>query len=156
MKTNITAKLLLLITGIYFSNTTWANTVISTSVDNTYEDIRSNLIDGIEQRALNISKIYHASDMLNRTKDSISNAKEIYHQAEIIEFCSASISHQLVLANHLNISACPFKIALYTLSNNSKQTHLVYTKLKPLDQQSEAPTIKANKLIQSLIENVTW
>ncbi|MBT3276401.1 hypothetical protein [Candidatus Thioglobus sp.] len=153
---NSTKKILITFFICFATTHTLANTLVSSVTNNSYEDVRDNLVDAIEEKALNISKIYHASDMLNRTKDSISNAKEIYHQAEIIEFCSASISHQLVLANHLNISACPFKIALYTLSNNSKQTHLVYTKLKPLDQQSEAPTIKANKLIQSLIENATW
>jgi uncharacterized protein (DUF302 family) len=153
---NSTKKILITISLCLATTHTLANSTVSSVANNSYEDVRDNLIDAIEEKALNISKIYHASDMLNRTKDSISNAKEIYNQAEIIEFCSASISHQLVLANHLNISACPFKIALYTLSGNSKQTHLVYTELKPLDQQSEAPTIKANKLIQSLIESATW
>jgi len=153
---NSISKQFLFTTIACFANITSANTTISQAVDNSYEDVRSNLIDAIEEKALNISKIYHASGMLNRTKDSIQNAKEIYQQAEIIEFCSAKISHQLVLANHLNIASCPFKIALYTLNSNPKQTHIIYTKLKPLDKQSEAPTNKANQLVESLVESATW
>ncbi len=141
---------------ICLANITLANIVTNKVVGSPYKDVRSNLIDAIEEKALNISKIYHASDMLDRTKDSISNARKIYEQAEIIEFCSANISHQLVLANPLNISACPFKIALYSLVNNPEQTHIIYTKLSAIDKASEAPSSKANELVQSLVENAAW
>ncbi|MBC8493877.1 MAG: DUF302 domain-containing protein [Candidatus Thioglobus sp.] len=153
---NSTFKHFLFITFILLIKTSSANTVINTAINNPYKDVRSNLIDAIEEKALNISKIYHASDMLNRTKDSVQNAKNIYQKAEIIEFCSAKISHQLVSANHLNISACPFKIALYSLVDNPNKTHVVYTKLTPLDLKSAPPTTQANKLIQSLVESAAW
>ncbi len=153
---NLVLKYFLSITFICLTEIASSNVVISKVVDNPYEDVRSNLIDAIEEKALNISKIYHASDMLNRTKDSVKNAKNIYQKAEIIEFCSAKISHQLTLANHLNIAFCPFKIALYSLTKSPKQTHIIYTQLKPIDKASIKPSAEANKLIESLVESAAW
>ncbi len=153
---NLVLKCFLSITFICLTGSASANIIISKVIDNPYKDVRNNLIDAIEEKALNISKIYHASDMLNRTKDSVKNAKKIYQKAEIIEFCSAKISHQLVLANHLNIASCPFKIALYSLTKNPKQTHIIYTQLKSIDKASIKPSAKANELIEHLVESAAW
>lgn len=180
---NIIKKLFLTL-GLCVTLSAHANSVISIVVEDKYEDIRGNLIDAIEQKAINISKIYHASDMLNRTQSEVFNIENIYNKAkssfdkmlnplaskpknnisispiykkaEIIAFCSAKISHELVIANPLNISLCPFEIALYTLNSAPNQTHIVYTKLKALDKQSEKATTDANELIKSLVESASW
>ncbi len=180
--TNIVKKFFLTL-GLCIAFNAHSNSVVSVVVDDNYEDIRSNLIDAIEQKAINISKIYHASDMLNRTQEEVFNIKtfynkaisnfdkmlntppdsknkkavqQIYKKAEIIAFCSAKISHELVIANPLNISLCPFEIALYTLNSSPNQTHIVYTELSALDQKSQKSTTDANELIKSLVQSASW
>ncbi|SMN16179.1 hypothetical protein CRYPA_46 [uncultured Candidatus Thioglobus sp.] len=182
-KINLNILLLLLL----ISTNTLASSVITTIIKSNYKDVRNNILDSIEEKALNVANVYHASDMLKRTKNEVFNLtniyskvssniktvlsmpiikientdktigiKNIYKNAEIIEFCSAKISHELVLANPDNIALCPFKIAIYSLNSHPDQTHIVYTKLNPLDKKSIKPTAKANELILSLVMDASW
>jgi len=76
----------------------------------------------------------------------------IYDRAEIIEFCSAKISHNLAQTNHQNILVCPFKIAVYTLSESPDKVHVIYALPEPLDDKSKSALDDANTLIQEIIE----
>ncbi len=162
-----------------------ANTLINTIVNDKYENVRDNLVDAIEQKSIKISKIFQASAMLDRTQSEVFSMsgmysrmqsglnkmltmpnlgqtnkrpkpKRVYEKAEIIEFCSADISHELILANPLNIAICPFKIAIFSLADSPHQTHLVYYKFVPMDKDSKAVIDKANHLIETLVENASW
>ncbi len=180
-----TLKPLFVIIGISLSINTYANSVVNIVVNDNYADVRDNLVDAIEQKSIKISKIFHASDMLDRTKGDVFNMsnmysklqgnidkvfnmsnydadnknlvpKKVYKKAEIIEFCSADISHELVLANPLNIAVCPFKIAIFSLRDSPQQTHIIYNKLTAFDNNSKAAIAKANNLIKSLAESASW
>jgi hypothetical protein len=43
-------------------------------------------------------------------------------------FCSAKLLHLLARANPKNITACPFTISVYELSNDLGKIHIAYQK----------------------------
>jgi uncharacterized protein (DUF302 family) len=141
---------------LFFSSSLIANSINTTIIKSDYKNVRSNILDSIEEKALNIANVYHASEMLNRTKGIFSFGRNIYKNAEIIEFCSAKISHEMARANHLNILLCPFKIAIYTLNSNPENTYVIYSVPDPIDENSKKSMAKVTALIRSIVESAAW
>jgi len=151
-KINLYTLLLLL----FFNTVVMASSISTTIIKSDFKNVRNNILDSIEEKALNVANIYHASKMLNRTKGVFNFGKNIYKDAEIIEFCSAKISHEMAGANHLNILLCPFKIAIYTLNSDPGNTYVVYSVPDPIDQKSKKSIEKVTTLIRSIVENAAW
>ncbi len=134
-----------------------AGSISSTIINADYKDVRNNIIDSIEERALNIAKIFHASDMLKNTKGSFSFIRrDVFRNAEIIEFCSASISQELIRDNHLNILLCPFRIAIYNLEKDPSNVHVVYNIPKAIDKKSKKTIAKLSNLISAIVADAAW
>ena len=54
--------------------------------------------------------------MLERTGKDIGAAKQIYTQrAELVEFCSATLSRQVMEADARLLAFCPFGVGIYVL-----------------------------------------
>ena len=95
-------------------------------VGTTFEDTREAIRLAIENRGLVVNYTSHIADMLQRTGTDLGTAQRIYDQAEIIEFCSASLSRQMMQTDPHNIVFCPFAIAIYTLAGEKDGTWVSY------------------------------
>jgi uncharacterized protein (DUF302 family) len=94
-----------------------------------FEQAKENLVMAIEGRGLVVNNVSHVGDMLERTgRDLGSNAK-LYGKAEVIEFCSATVSRQMMAANPHNIVFCPYSIAVYTLPGQDDHAWIAYRRL---------------------------
>ncbi len=94
--------------------------------DDDYDDVKENLEIAITDRGLLISGTLHVSDMLNRTAKDLGYKKQVYLKAESLEFCSAKLSHEMVLLDPGNLTVCPFTIALYVLKEQPKQVYVAF------------------------------
>lgn len=121
------------------------------SSDETFEDVMENVKDAIIGKGLNISNVLHASDMLNRTGPDLGFSENVFSEAQTIEFCSASLSHQLVVIDPSNMVLCPFTISVYKLEKDKDTIHLSYRKLTA-GNNSSAVLEKVDTLIQEIIE----
>lgn len=93
-----------------------------------FTDTRDAIVTAIENRGLVINATSHIGDMLERTGHDLGKSRRIYEQAEILEFCSASLSRQMMEADPHDIVNCPFTIAIYTLAGNPQTTWVGYRK----------------------------
>ena len=93
-----------------------------------FNDIRDNITMAIENRGLVVNYVSHIAYMLNRTGSDIGASKRIFEQAEIIEFCSASLSRQMMEADPHNIVLCPFAISIYALPGEPGKVWIAYRK----------------------------
>lgn len=93
-----------------------------------YTAVKEALSMAITNRGLKVSGTLHVQDMLDRTGADLGFAEPVYRKAESLEFCSALISHKMTQADPLNLSICPFTIALFIRADNPKQVHLSYRK----------------------------
>lgn len=91
-----------------------------------FTDTRDAVVTAIENRGLVINYTSHIADMLQRTGADLGARKRVFAQAEIIEFCSATLSRQMMEADPHNIVLCPFAIAIYTLPGEINATWVSY------------------------------
>ena len=96
------------------------------SPDN-FADTRDAVVMAIENKGLVINYTGRIGEMLDRTAADIGAARRLYDHAEVIEFCSASLSRQMMEADPHDIVNCPFTIAVYTLTETGK-TWVAYRK----------------------------
>ncbi len=98
------------------------------SVVGNFNEVKEDLVRSIESKGIVISYIAHASDMLNRTADTLKIKQKVYHRAEIILFCKSDVSHKLTQENPHNLILCPYPIAIYSLINKPKIIYLAIRK----------------------------
>ncbi|MEG3619741.1 DUF302 domain-containing protein [Magnetovibrio sp. PR-2] len=130
-------------------------TIVSTTVEGTFEDTSSAVKEAIIGKGINIAHVLPASDMLNRTGPAFGYTKGVYDKAEIYEFCSAAISQKLARIDPANIVLCPFTIGVYTLPENPGEVHITY-KIPTGKPGSEQAVEEIQALISSIVEDASW
>jgi uncharacterized protein (DUF302 family) len=93
--------------------------------------------------------------MLQRTGEDVGDARPIYKNAEAIEFCSATLSRDMMQANPHNIVFCPYTILIYEMADDPGTTYLSYR--RPFyqdDGENHNALSKVDELLSSIIEEV--
>ena len=117
----------------------------------TFADVKDDLVTAIEQRGLLINSTSHVGDMLQRIGRDLGKTKRIYGQAEVLEFCSATVSRDMMEADPHNLVYCPYTIAIYTLPQKPGVVYLAHRKyprtaaLKPVVDLLEGIIADASK-----------
>lgn len=119
--------------------------VVRQQVAASFADTREAIVLAIENRGLVVNYTSHIGAMLARTGSDIGTPRPIYGQAEIVEFCSASLSRQMMEADPHNIVLCPFAISIYTLPGDEQATWIAYRQ----------PQGAAARLVGPLLEAIT-
>jgi|SRR5690349_6946448 len=110
-----------------------SNAVVEVQAHGSFDDIKQMLLLAIENRGLVVSHQSPVGEMLERTGKDIGAAKRIYERAELVEFCSATLSRQVMEADPRLLALCPFGIGIYVLPQERAVVHLVYRK-PPVEQ----------------------
>jgi uncharacterized protein (DUF302 family) len=81
----------------------------------------------IEGKGLKITHTNMIADMLERTGEDIGSTRQIYVGGEQFEFCSATLSRQMMEADPHAMVMCPYSISVYTVPND-KNVYIAYRK----------------------------
>jgi len=108
-----------------------------------YADVRVDLDYAITGLGIKVNGVSHISDMLTRTGKDIGRTKKVYEHAEAIQFCSATLSRNMMEADPLNIVFCPYIIYIYSLPNEKNIVYLGYRKPPHLDSEASKNTVAA-------------
>jgi len=123
-------------------------------VPGTYEDVRVDLEYAITGRGIKINGVSHISEMLTRTGKDIGRTKKIYGHAEAIEFCSATLSRDMMEADPTNIIFCPYIIYIYSLKEDKNSVYLGYRKISGLNTKASKKAAAAIiKTYEGIIED---
>lgn len=129
--------------------------VYGVTVAGAFDEYRELLALAISNRGIKISNISHISDMLQRTKSAVGSTVDIYTHAEAVEFCSATLSRQMMEADVHNIAYCPYIIYIYELADKPGQIHLTFRQLPVLgSRQSREVLTKINGILKAIISEV--
>jgi uncharacterized protein (DUF302 family) len=104
---------------------------------------------------MKINNTSYISKMLQRTGEDVGDARHIYKNAQAIEFCSATLSREMMQADPHNIVFCPYTILIYELANDPGTTYLSYR--RPFYQdagENPASLSKVDELLSRIIEEV--
>ncbi len=92
-----------------------------------FQEVRDMLQMSIEGQGLKITHSNMIGDMLDRTGKDIGQTTRIYENAEQFEFCSATLSRQMMEADPHSIVMCPYSVVVYTIPSD-KAVYLAYRK----------------------------
>ncbi|SHJ95504.1 Uncharacterized conserved protein, DUF302 family [Shimia gijangensis] len=87
-----------------------ADTAVTYSVDQDFDDVTFGLESAITDKGLVIDAVSHVGAMLERTKEDVGSDVTIFERAEVYSFCSASISRKVMEADPMNLQFCPYGI----------------------------------------------
>ncbi|MEN8179225.1 MAG: DUF302 domain-containing protein [Pseudomonadota bacterium] len=116
-----------------------------------FEDVIDNIKMAIEERGMLVSGTLHVSEMLNRTGPDL-GYKQVFEKAESVEFCSASISHQMTQAAPENMTICPFTISVYIKAGEPDQLFVSYRR-PSLAGDAVKVTGAINELLGGIIQD---
>jgi len=103
--------------------------VVVRKVVGDYEQVWEDLNTAINDRGLAVSSVSHVGEMLDRTGQSLDNAKKIFARARGLEFCSAILSRAMMETNPHFIAFCPYQIKVYSLPEQDGIVYLAYRRL---------------------------
>ncbi|MHB0974628.1 MAG: DUF302 domain-containing protein [Thiobacillus sp.] len=120
----------------------------------TFQDVRDSLQFAIEGRGLKINHTNKIAEMLARTGPEVGATKQVYVDGEQFEFCSATISRQMMEADPHAMVMCPYIVSVYTIPND-KNVYIAYRKPGP----TRNPKLKkalgdVEKLLTGIIKEV--
>ncbi|MHB1186475.1 DUF302 domain-containing protein [Thiobacillus sp.] len=93
----------------------------------TFQEVRDLLQIAIEGKGLKITHTNMIADMLERTGEDIGATKQVYVGGEQFEFCSATLSRQMMEADPHSMVMCPYSISVYTIPDD-KNVYIAYRK----------------------------
>lgn len=118
-----------------------------------YHNVRSDVVDAIENRGLVISYVAHAAAMLRRTAQATGATRQVYDNAESLLFCKADLTYELTARNPHNITLCPYSISVYTLRAEPDTVYLAI----PAPVLDEPDYAAVHQLLESIIaEALSW
>ena len=122
------------------------------SVKGNFQDIKSRVVQAIEERGLVINYTARIGAMLDRTGQDIGKSKRLYGDAELLEFCSAVVSRGAMEANPQYIAYCPYGIAVYTLPGQPGLVFVSYRKLAAYGPgKSQKSLLAVDKLLADIV-----
>ncbi len=125
---------------------------VTRSYGGSYAELRSSLEQAIIGEGLVINSVAHVGDMLERTGQDLGQTAPVYRHAEVFEFCSATLSRDMMQANPQHIVFCPFTIAVFELPAGG--VHLAYN---PPAADPDTPALAAvRKLLARIAEAATF
>jgi len=124
-----------------------AQNMSSITVPESLDDMEFAVESAILDKGLTIDFTSHSGDMLERTREAVGSDVVLFTGATIYNFCSATVSREVIEADINNIIYCPYSIYLYSTPDNPDVTtigHEIYPgeSMKP-----------ANDLLDSIIAN---
>jgi uncharacterized protein (DUF302 family) len=115
---------------------TQTEAVTEVTARGSFDDVKQQLVLAIENRGLIVNHESKVGEMLERTGKDLGVANRIYLRAEVLEFCSATLSRQVMEADARLLALCPYGIGIYSLPGETNTVHLVYR--RPPRQGAEA------------------
>lgn len=143
MKNHITAAILMLASPLAAQN------MMTVTVPEALDDMEFAVESAIIDMGLTIDFTSHTGAMLERTREDVGSDVVLFGGATIYNFCSATISRQVIEADLANVAFCPYAVFIYTMPGNPDETivgHQIYP------GASMAP---ANALLDAIVASAT-
>jgi hypothetical protein len=112
------------------------------TTDEPFEDVSFAIESAILAKGLVIDHVSHTGDMLERTRADVGSDKVLFLGADVYEFCSATVSRQVIEADPLNFNYCPYAIRIYEQPETAGTvtvSHQTYTgTMEPVNELLES------------------
>ena len=120
----------LLLAALGLGTTASAQEFKTYTTNEPFEDVVFAVESAILSGGLVIDHVSRTGAMLERTRADLGSDKVLFLAADVYEFCSASVSRQVMEADPLNFNFCPYAIRIYEQPETAGTvtvSHQVYT-----------------------------
>jgi uncharacterized protein (DUF302 family) len=122
------------------------------TVEGSFANVRADVEMAITDRGMIINNVSHIGNMLARTGKDIGAGTQIFAEAEALEFCSATVSRQMMEADPHNIVFCPYIIAIYTLPGEKDKVYVAFRRPLPVGSAESRAALEAvEKLLDDIV-----
>jgi len=126
-----------------------AQNITSVTMPEALDDMEFAVESAILDAGLKIDFTSHSGAMLERTRADVGSDVVLFTGATIYNFCSATVSRQVIEADINNITYCPYSIFLYSTPDKPGETVIGH-------QTYPGETMQpANDLLDEIIANAT-
>jgi uncharacterized protein (DUF302 family) len=118
-----------------------------------FAEIKEAVEMAITGRGFVINNVSHVGEMLERTGKDLGGAKQVFLHAESLEFCSATVSRNMMEADPDNIVFCPYIISIYVLPAKPGEVRVAYRKTQMVGTPASQKSLKAvNDLLGDIVK----
>ena len=118
-----------------------------------FSDVKEAVEMAITGRGFVINNVSHIGDMLARTGKDLGGRKQVFLDAEALEFCSATVSRNMMESDPDNIVFCPYIIAIYVLLEKPKEVRVSFRKAQLVGTAESQASLRAvNELLAEIIK----
>lgn len=118
-----------------------------------FADVKDAVEMAITGRGFVINNVSHVGEMLARTGKDLGSGKQIFLNAEALEFCSATVSRNMMEADPDNIIFCPYIISIYVLPEKPNEVRVAFRKSQLVGTPASQKSLKAvNDLLAEIIK----
>lgn len=123
------------------------------SKQGSFAEVREAVEMAITGRGLVINNVSHIGNMLARTGKDLGDKKQVYLDAEALEFCSATVSREMMESDPDNIVFCPYIIAIYVQPDKPNEVKVAFRKAVITGSPASQKALKAvNELLTEIVE----
>jgi len=117
-----------------------------------FADAKEAVEMAITGRGFVINNISHVGNMLERTGKDLGDGKKVFVHAEALEFCSATVSRQMMEADPDNIVFCPYIISIFVVPEKPNEVRIAFRKTQLVGTAASQKALKdVNELLTELI-----
>ena len=129
--------------------------MVSYKIEDSFENVKMDIESAVAGHGIKINNISYIGKMLARTAKDLEATEEIFHDAVAIEFCSATLSRNMMQTNPHNIVFCPYIIYVYALPQQPETVYVAYRKFdKPSSNEPDTALNEVEKLLEDIISEV--
>ena len=113
-----------------------AQDAMTITVEDDFDNVAFAVEGAILGQGLVVDSVSHVGEMLNRTAADVGGGEPVYERADVYNFCSATITREVMEADPNNIMHCPYGIFIYQLAGNEEE---VVVGFRFIDSESMDP-----------------
>ena len=123
-----------------------------------FEEVKENIDLAITDQGLVINSIATVGDMLESTGKDLGATRQVYVHGDIFEFCSATLSREMLEADQFNLVYCPYTIQVFEIPEQPGRIFVGYRRPDITGSEaSRAALQKVEALLDTIVnEALSW
>lgn len=123
------------------------------AIEAEFADVKDEIILALTERGNVINNTSHISDMLQRTGKDTGAQQQVYVQAEALEFCSATLSRNMLAIDPHSIIYCPYIIAIYVVPQQPSIVHVAFRQFDQVaDKAARQSLVDVEHFLREIIQ----
>lgn len=117
-----------------------------------FADAKEAVEMAITGRGFVINNVSHVGEMLARTGKDLGDGKQVFIKAEALEFCSATVSRNMMEADPDNIVFCPYIISVYVVPEKPNEVRIAFRKTQLVGSNASRKSLEdVNTLLTEIV-----